>query len=123
MNRINKQAGLLLDEPLIFERSRAGREGCAVTGGNHDPATLLPAELLREPIDGFPEVSEPEALAAARINAAVKKALEEVKRTAEKDENLVPPVFEAVKQYATVGEISNVLREVYGEYAGGKNYF
>jgi len=58
-----------------------------------------------------------------RGGLAVKKALEEVKRAAEKDENLVPPVFEAVKQYATVGEISNVLREVYGEYVGGKSYF
>jgi methylmalonyl-CoA mutase N-terminal domain/subunit len=58
-----------------------------------------------------------------RGELAVKKALEEVKRAAEKNENLVPPVFEAVKQYATVGEISNVLREVYGEYVGGKGYF
>ena len=58
-----------------------------------------------------------------RGGLAVKKALEEVKRAAEKNENLVPPVFEAVKQYATVGEISNVLREVYGEYGGGKGYF
>ena len=58
-----------------------------------------------------------------RGELAVKKALEEIKRAAEKDENLVPPVFEAVKQYATVGEISNVLREVYGEYVEGKSYF
>ena len=58
-----------------------------------------------------------------RDGLAVKKALEEVKRAAEKSENLVPPVFGAVKQYATVGEISNVLREVYGEYVGGKEYF
>jgi methylmalonyl-CoA mutase N-terminal domain/subunit len=51
------------------------------------------------------------------------KALEEVNRAAEKNENLVPPILEAVKQYATVGEISNVLREVYREYVGGKGYF
>ena len=58
----NKQTGLLLDEPLIFERSRPGREGFAVPGGDGDPATVLPGELLRAPIDGFPEVSEPEVL-------------------------------------------------------------
>ena len=63
MSRGNhKQSGLLLDEPLIFERSRPGREGFALAGGNDDPATLLPPELLRAPIDGFPEVSEPEVL-------------------------------------------------------------
>jgi glycine dehydrogenase subunit 2 len=57
-----KQAGLLLDEPLIFERSRPGRRGFAVPGGDADPAAYLPAECLRAPIEGFPEVSEPEVL-------------------------------------------------------------
>ena len=60
--RPGKQAGLLLDEPLIFERSRAGRRGFALAGADDDPTTLLPAELLRDPIDGFPEVSEPDVL-------------------------------------------------------------
>ena len=58
----SKQAGLLLDEPLIFERSRPGRQGATIPGGEEDPAAYLPAELLREPIDGLPEVSEPEVL-------------------------------------------------------------
>jgi glycine dehydrogenase subunit 2 len=57
-----KQAGLLLDEPLIFERSRPGRCGADVPDAGGDPAELLPAELVRGPIDGFPEVSEPEVL-------------------------------------------------------------
>ncbi|HVM95085.1 MAG TPA: hypothetical protein VMT89_01795, partial [Candidatus Acidoferrales bacterium] len=56
----HKQNGLLLDEPLIFERSRAGREGVAYPNSDLDPAQILPPELLRQPIDGFPEVSEPE---------------------------------------------------------------
>ncbi len=58
-----------------------------------------------------------------RGDLEVKRALEEIKRAAERNENVVPSVFEAVKQYATVGEISNVLREVYGEYVEGKSYF
>src|SRR5262245_35060984 len=58
----HKQAGLLLEEPLIFERSRPGRQGFALPGGDCDPATLVPAALVREAIDGFPEVSEPEVL-------------------------------------------------------------
>jgi methylmalonyl-CoA mutase N-terminal domain/subunit len=68
-------------------------------------------------------VSSLKSFKKERDGLAVKKAWEEVKRAAEKNENLVPPVFGAVKQYATVGEISNVLREVYGEYVGGKEYF
>jgi len=60
---------------------------------------------------------------SSRGNVAVKKALDEVKRAAEENRNLVPPIYEAVKAYATVGEISNVLRDVYGEFVEGKSYF
>ncbi|MCK6552991.1 aminomethyl-transferring glycine dehydrogenase subunit GcvPB [Candidatus Binatia bacterium] len=62
MTTPGKQAGLLLDEPLIFERSRAGRSGVAVPAAAADAVEFLPAELLRPPIEGFPEVSEPEVL-------------------------------------------------------------
>ena len=58
-----------------------------------------------------------------RDRLGVQKALEGVRRAAEGNENLVPSVFEAVKRYATVGEISGVLREVYGEYVEGRGYF
>ncbi|ANQ53084.1 methylmalonyl-CoA mutase [Thermosipho sp. 1063] len=51
-----------------------------------------------------------------RDNEKVKKALLNVKKAASSDENLMPYIIEAVKSYATVGEISNALREVFGEY-------
>ncbi|HEX7406094.1 MAG TPA: aminomethyl-transferring glycine dehydrogenase subunit GcvPB [Candidatus Binatia bacterium] len=57
-----KQAGLLLDEPLIFQRSRPDRRGFDLAGNGADPAAFLPADLIRGPIEGFPEVSEPEVL-------------------------------------------------------------
>lgn len=60
--RRDKQAGLLLDESLIFEHGSAGRRGVDVPAEAGAPADHLPADLLREPIEGFPEVSEPEVL-------------------------------------------------------------
>ncbi|MEJ5256966.1 MAG: methylmalonyl-CoA mutase family protein [Fervidobacterium sp.] len=51
-----------------------------------------------------------------RDNEKVKKILNKIKEVAQTDENLFPYVLEAVKSYATVGEISNALREVFGEY-------
>lgn len=51
-----------------------------------------------------------------RNNDKAKKDLDEIKRAAETDENLMPLVLKAVHDYATVGEISNALREVFGEY-------
>ncbi len=51
-----------------------------------------------------------------RDNNAVRTALKELKNAAESDKNIVPYIFEAVKVYATLGEITDVLREVFGEY-------
>ena len=51
-----------------------------------------------------------------RNNAKVKETLEELRKAAERDENLMPVILKAVKAYATTGEICGVLREVYGEY-------
>ncbi|MCW5891832.1 MAG: aminomethyl-transferring glycine dehydrogenase subunit GcvPB [bacterium] len=54
---------MLLDEPLIFERSASGREGWAVPGEGEGPAFGLPPELRREDdLAGFPEVGELEVL-------------------------------------------------------------
>ncbi|WP_456440544.1 methylmalonyl-CoA mutase family protein, partial [Caldithrix abyssi] len=52
-----------------------------------------------------------------RDNQAVKRALEALRQGA-RDEtvNLMPLILDAAKAYATLGEISNVLREVFGEY-------
>jgi methylmalonyl-CoA mutase N-terminal domain/subunit len=58
-----------------------------------------------------------------RSQAALSKALDGLKRAVESNENLVQPTFEAVKAYATVGEISNTLRDVHGEFIEEKSYF
>jgi len=52
-----------------------------------------------------------------RNTQKVRAALDKLHKAAgDEKENLVPPILEAVKEYATVGEICGVLREVYGEY-------
>jgi methylmalonyl-CoA mutase N-terminal domain/subunit len=53
-----------------------------------------------------------------RDNEAVKDALAEVSQAAEGTGNLMPPILKAVKAYASVGEICDVLREVFGEWKG-----
>jgi methylmalonyl-CoA mutase, N-terminal domain len=58
-------------------------------------------------------------LRARRDAAAVEAALKEVRRAArERSINLMPLLVTAVKAYATLGEISNVLREEWGLYRG-----
>ncbi|HBT50283.1 MAG: Methylmalonyl-CoA mutase, N-terminal domain/subunit [Caldanaerobacter subterraneus] len=51
-----------------------------------------------------------------RDNARVEKALKALKKAAEGDDNLMPWILDAVREYATLGEITDVLRSVFGEY-------
>lgn len=51
-----------------------------------------------------------------RDSRMVSSALNELKRAARKDENLVPVVLACVKNYATLGEIMETLLEVFGEF-------
>ena len=57
-----------------------------------------------------------------RNGKAVRETLAYVREVAESDGNLVPPVLEAVRAYATIGEICDVLRGVFGEYHA-REYF
>ena len=43
-------------------------------------------------------------------------ALAQLRRAADSDDNLVPPLLEAARAEATLGEMCGVLREVFGEY-------
>jgi methylmalonyl-CoA mutase N-terminal domain/subunit len=51
-----------------------------------------------------------------RDAAAVERSLARLRAAAEGDDNLMPPLLEAVKSYATLGEICGVLRAVFGDY-------
>ena len=51
-----------------------------------------------------------------RDNEKVSQVLDKVRKVAGSDENIMPVMIEAVKAYATVGEISDALRDVFGEY-------
>ena len=51
-----------------------------------------------------------------RDNEKVKQSLAELKRAAGTTENLLPYILTCVEYYASIGEISNTLREIWGEY-------
>lgn len=76
-------------------------------------------ELYRH--DGTRETRQVEklkALKARRDSDAVKAALARIDTVARGSDNLLPAIVEAVRAYATVGEICNVLRGVFGQYRG-----
>ena len=71
----------------------------------------LPEIPYRQP--HFP----PEAyLRKRRDKGAVTRVLSQLRERAAADENLVPFLVEAVENYATIGEICDVFRDVFGEH-------
>jgi methylmalonyl-CoA mutase N-terminal domain/subunit len=53
-----------------------------------------------------------------RDGEKAKTSLEHLALAAEGNENLIPYILDAVEQHCTVGEISDALRKVWGEYTG-----
>ncbi|MFY9556594.1 MAG: methylmalonyl-CoA mutase family protein [Blastocatellia bacterium] len=85
------------------------------TSGETLPVPLLriDPEVERQQIERLTRVRE------RRDKTAVLEALSAVERAARGDENLMPYIVGAVESYATLGEISDRLRVVFGEYTGG----
>jgi len=76
-----------------------------------------PIPILRiDPEIERTQVERVRALRARRDAAKVKAALAEVERRAASSENLLPAILTAAEAYATVGEISDAMRRVWGEY-------
>ena len=76
-----------------------------------------PVQLLK--IDDSPAKTQRERLAKVRSERDAAKVLEAVdalKRCAESDQNTIPFILDAVRAYATVGEICDAFREVFGTY-------
>jgi len=84
--------------------SSGENEDCAI------PILRIDAEIERS------QIARLNALRARRDSARVQSALAEFQRVAATSENLLPAILAAVEAYATVGEISDALRRVFGEY-------
>jgi methylmalonyl-CoA mutase N-terminal domain/subunit len=80
-------------------------------------ASAKPVELQRiSEEETARQVERLRELRAARDQAAVDAALAEVEGTARGSANLLPPMREALRLRATLGEVSDALRRVFGEY-------
>ncbi|MGQ9687204.1 MAG: acyl-CoA mutase large subunit family protein [Desulfobaccales bacterium] len=76
-----------------------------------------PKDLLKvDPAVGDKQIARLKELKSTRDNAAVQQALAELKTAAAGTANLMPPILKAVKSLATLGEICDTLRAVWGEY-------
>lgn len=101
-----------------YEYQQAVENGeMVVVGVNAFQTEEEPIPILR--IDEKIERDQISRLAAVRARRdpnAVESSLNAIKEAAAEDRNLLPHILNAAEQYVTVGEISNALRSVWGEY-------
>jgi methylmalonyl-CoA mutase N-terminal domain/subunit len=100
-----------------YQRELEERKRYMVNVNVYEPQDEQEMEIHR--VD--PEISERQlerlkSLKEKRDNALVERRLEELKEVARGDGNTMYPILEAVRAYATVGEISSALQEVFGSY-------
>ena len=101
-----------------YQRAVESKEQVIVGVNEFQVAEDAHDDLLK--VDFALERRQQEKVAAVRAErnaAAARTALDGVSRTARDDgANLMPAILDAVRAYATLGEISDALREVFGEY-------
>jgi methylmalonyl-CoA mutase N-terminal domain/subunit len=106
-------------QDVAYERQREIEEGERVIVGVNEYQVDEEPETDIEDVDEEDEERQKERLRAVkdeRDDEDVEAALAALRDAAAGDANLVPPIVDAVKAYATVGEISNALRDEFGEY-------
>jgi len=70
---------------------------------------------IDEEVEKF-QVEKLKRVKSERDNEKVKASLKELKTAASENKNIIPYIFDSVKTYATLQEIADTLREVFGEY-------
>ena len=111
-------------QDVAFERQREQEEGDRIIVGVNEFTT---DDEDQQAVD-IEEVSEAEvrkqrerleAIREDRDDEAVEAALDRLREAARGEANLMPPLIDAVKAYATTGEIADALRDVFGEHRSG----
>jgi len=106
-------------EHASYDYQRAVESGeQTVVGVNRfktDDAPSIPILRVDEALEQQQASSVREARGRRDAQAAA-QALRRIEEAARSDENLMPHIIHAVEQYATLGEISDRLRVVFGEY-------
>jgi methylmalonyl-CoA mutase, N-terminal domain len=100
-----------------YQRELEERKRYMVNVNLYEPQDEQEMEIHRiDPVISERQLERLKSLKERRDNALVEKRLEELKEVARGEGNTMYPILEAVRAYATVGEISSALQEVFGSY-------
>lgn len=108
----------IADAAYQYQREIDERERVIVgVNGYVDPDEDLRIPILEMDPNGYErQISRLAALRQERDNERVEQTLNALRRAAEGTENTMPYILDAVHAYATLGEITDVFRQVFGEY-------
>lgn len=107
----------IADSAYKSQKEMETGEKCIVGVNKYIMEEKISYEILKvDPEVEKRQIEHIRKLRATRDNSRVKEVLREMKEVAESGENILPITIEAVKSYATIGEICDVLRNVFGEY-------
>jgi methylmalonyl-CoA mutase N-terminal domain/subunit len=99
-----------------YQKSVESGERVVVGVNRYASDAATPPTLRIDPEIERAQVERLGSLRARRDSVVVEAVLREVEETARSERNLMPAILSAGKAFATVGEISDTLRKVFGEY-------
>ena len=109
-------------QDVAFQRQREQEAGDRIIVGVNEFTTDDEQDVDIEEVSEAEVRKQRDRLAAIRQerdDAAVETALAQLRETARSDRNVMPVLIDAVKAYATTGEIADALRDVFGEHRPG----
>ena len=110
----------IADAAYIYQREEDRKDRITVGVNDYLSDDELSIPLLRIDREGEArQIENLNAIRRTRDNREVARRLKDLEAAARGDVNLMPPLLEAVRAYATLGEMMGVFREVFGEYQPG----
>jgi methylmalonyl-CoA mutase N-terminal domain/subunit len=100
-----------------FQQAVEGKDQCIVGVNEYVQEDDPPIQILYiDESASERQLAKVEQVKRSRDGARVARALDTMRAAALDRTNLMPPIIEAVRAYATLGEMCDALREVWGEY-------
>ena len=107
-------------QEAAYRAQQSVDSGAAIVVGVNrfeDESAAAPTEIFRvDPEIERQQIERVRAVRASRSESAWRAAIDNVESAASSGANLVPPIITAVEQRATLGEIADAMRRVFGEY-------
>ncbi|MEG2744019.1 MAG: methylmalonyl-CoA mutase family protein, partial [Clostridium sp.] len=107
----------IMDSAYRYQKEIENKDRIIVGVNKFEIEEESPKGLLKvDPMVGERQKEKIEKLKEIRNNEKVKVSLAALRKACNSTENVMPYILDAVREYATLGEVCGVMREEFGEY-------